>query len=209
MSEATATEEAHEPAGEAAALPADEAPVAKLGQRDGAIALAALALFGATDAWHVTSGLGFATVLSVVVGIVVGVSLGSLAHEWGHFAGARWSGGIAPTKPITSLFPIFNLDLVRSGDGPFRAMSIGGNVAHWLVVVVLALALPLDAPGRVALVSAAFGFAVFASTTELPVIRRSYAGATPIESFRGLTGEVLKRNQWIGAAAGLALFAIV
>jgi hypothetical protein len=133
----------------------------------------------------------------------------AIAHEWGHFAGARWTGGIAPTTRITSFFPLFVFDMVRSEPNAFRAMSVGGNLAHWLVVLVLALGVPLDAPARVALVSAAFGFAVFASTTEFPVIRRAYGGASPAESFAGLSGEKLRRNGWIGAGAALLLFLLL
>jgi hypothetical protein len=203
MSEATAAV-AEEPT-----PPADATPVAKLAQRDGGIALAALSLFAATDAWYSVTGLGFAALLSTAVGIVVGVALGTLAHEWGHFAGARWFGGIAPTRPFRSLFPIFDLDLQNSDPRAFRAMSVGGNVGHWAVVLLLALALPLDAAGRMALFAASFGFAVSASVTEFPIIQRAFSGASPVESFRGLTGDKIRRDRRIGAVAGLAVFALL
>jgi hypothetical protein len=193
----------------AEARPKDAAPVAKLAQRDGAIALAALSLFAAADAWYAATGLGFAGLLSFLDGAVVGVVLGTLAHEWGHFAGARLSGGIAPTRGIRSLFPIFDLDLVKSDPSAFRAMSVGGNVAHWAVALAVLLFLPLDTPGRAALLAGSFGFAVSASTTELPIIRRAYSGATPVESFQGLTKQKLQRDRWIGAAAGVVLYALI
>ena len=186
--------------------PVDAAPVFRLGQRDGAIVLAALSLWAAADAWHATTGLTFAVLLSTLDGIAVGAVLGRMAHEWGHFAGARWSGGIAPTRPIDSFFTIFTFDMQRSDASAFRAMSVGGNVGHWLVVLVLAAFVPLDTPGRIALLSGAFGFALSASLTELPVIQRAYAGASPVESFRGLTGVKLKRNRWAGVGAGGLLF---
>ena len=94
----------------------------------------------------------------------------------------------------------------RSDASAFRAMSVGGNVGHWLVVAVLAAFVPLDTPGRIALLSGAIGFAFSASLTELPVIQRAYAGASPVESFRGLTRAKLKRNRWAGAGAGFLLF---
>jgi len=197
-----------EPAVEAE-RPADAAPVAKLAQRDGGIALAALSLFAAADAWHAVSGLGFATLLSVLDAVVIGVVLGSLAHEWGHFAGARLSGGIAPTRGIRSLFPIFDLDMQKSDPSAFRAMSVGGNVGHWAVVLAVLAFLPLDTPGRMALLASSFGFAVAASTTEFPIIGRAFSGASPVESFQGLTGAKLRRDRWIGAAAGVLLFVIL
>ena len=189
--------------------PADKTPVIRLAQRDGAIALAALSLWAAADAWHATTGLGFAAMLSFLDGAVVGVLVALMAHEWGHFAGARWAGGIAPTRRISSFFPIFRLDMQRSSASAFRAMSVGGNIGHWLVVLLLAVFLPLDTVGRVALLSGAFGFAISASTTEFPIIQRAFTGSSPIESFKGLTADKLRHHRWIGAAAGLLLFLVL
>lgn len=189
--------------------PADRAPVWTLARRDGAIALAALALFGATDAWRLATDLALASLLSIAVGVAVGIALGTRAHEWGHFAGARLFGGIAPTRDARSLFPIFDLDLQRSPERAFRAMSVGGNLGHWGFVLLLLLALPLDAAGRIALFASAFGFALSASLTEFPIIARSWQGASPVESFRGLTGEKLRRNERIGLVAGVLLFLLL
>jgi hypothetical protein len=186
---------------------ADVTRVSRLALRDGAIALAALSLFAAADAWYAVSRLPAAALLSVLDGLAVGYGLGLLAHEWGHFAGARWGGGIAPTTKLTQLFPIFLLDMQRSPDRAFKAMSLGGNIAHWSAVALFVLWAPLDAPGRVALASGAFAFAFGASTTEFPVIGRSFGGASPTESFSGLTGAKLRRNRWIGYGAGALLFA--
>jgi hypothetical protein len=189
--------------------PQDVTPVFRLALRDGAIALSALTLFGAADAWYSTTGLALAGLVAVLDGLGAGIVLGILSHEWGHFAGARLSGGIAPTTKLTSFFPLFVFDMEHNAPGPFRGMGVGGNLAHWLTVVVLAAALPLDTAGRVALVCGAFGFAVSASLTEIPVVRRAYAGASAAESFAGLTGEKLKHHRWIGAAAALALFLLL
>ena len=154
-------------------LPKDETPVSRLALRDGAVGLLVLSLFGAADAWYSTTGLALAGVVAWLDGVVAGLVLGVLSHEWGHFAGARLSGGIAPTTAITRFFPLFVFDLEHSEPRAFRGMGVGGNLGHWLTVVLLAYAVPLDAPGRVALVSAALGFAVFASVTEFPVVWRA------------------------------------
>lgn len=188
---------------------ADATPVAKLARRDGAIALAALSLYAAADAWAASTGLHFALALAVVDGVVVGIVLGTLAHEWGHFAGARGAGGIAPTRPYSSLFPIFDLDLKRSDPRAFRAMSVAGNLAHWALVGLVAALLPVDTAGRAALLAATFGFAVSASTTELPIIRRAFTGSSPVESFAGLTKQTLRRDRRIGIAAGVVLFLLL
>ena len=39
-----------------------------------------------------------------------------------------------------------------------------------------------------------------------PVIRRAFAGTSPVDRFAGLSREKLRSNGWIGAAAGLVLF---
>lgn len=189
--------------------PPDVTPVSKLAQRDGAIVLAALSLFAAADAWYIATDSSFAALVALLDGLVVGGVVTFAAHEWGHFAGARFGGGIAPTTSFTTFFPLFNFDMKRSDPGAFRAMSVAGNVAHWGVVVLFLLLLALDTPGQIALASSAFGFAVFASTTEFPIIQRAYSGASPIESFAGFSGEKLRRNRWVGVGAGLLMFWIL
>jgi hypothetical protein len=193
----------------AATQSGDATRVSRLALRDGGIALAALSLWAAADAWYAATSLSAAALLSVLDGIAAGAVLGLLAHEWGHFAGARWGGGIAPTTRVTQLFPIFILDMQKSPERAFRAMSVGGNLAHWGVVAAFLLWVPLGAPGRVALACGAFGFAFGASLTEVPIIRRSFAGASPVESFAGLTGAKLRRDRWIGIAAGAVLFGLM
>ena len=188
---------------------ADATPVRRLALRDGGIALAALSLWAAADAWRAVTGLTFATPLSALNGAVAGYLLGRMAHEWGHFAGARLAGGIAPTRPIDSIFTFFDFDLGRSSPASFRAMGIWGNVGHWAAVLLLLSVAPLDSPGRIALPSGAFAFAFSASLTELPVIRRAYAGASAADSFRGLTLATVRRDRLVGAGAGLLLFALI
>ena len=186
--------------------PKDVTRVSRLALRDGGIALAVLSLWAASDAWYTATGLGAAALLSVLDGLAAGYVINLLAHEWGHFAGARWGGGIAPTTRITQLFPIFVLDLQQSPVRAFQAMSVAGNLAHWAAVLLFFTWVPLDAPGRVALACSAFAFAFGASVTELPVIRRSFGGASPVESFKGLSRAKLRRDRWIGIAAGALLF---
>jgi hypothetical protein len=196
----------HEVAREGAA---DATPVSKLARRDGGIALAALSLYAAADAWAASTGLRLAQALTVVDGVVVGILLGTLAHEWGHFAGARGAGGIAPTRPYRSLFPIFDLDMQKSDPHAFRVMSVAGNLAHWALVGLVAALLPVDTAGRAALLAATFGFGVSASATEIPIIRRAFTGSSPVESFKGLTKETLQRDRRIGIAAGVVLFLLL
>jgi hypothetical protein len=192
---------------------ADTAPAAFLSTygtllgRDLALALVALSLFAATDAWRVVTGIGFASVLSVVNGLLAGALAASLAHEWGHFSGGRWSGATMSPKPLTSSLQIYDYDYAKNTPRQFQAMSIGGNVGHFLVVLLFFIALPLETPGRVALVAGSVGSAVFASSIEFPVISKARAGMPPAEALATIPRDFLKRNGSLGALA--ALFVLI
>ena len=161
---------------EEAAAPADATKLWIVLLRDVAIVAAALSLFAAADAWHILTGTALSGLLSVVDGLLVGLALGALIHEWGHFTGARLSGATAPLRPFSGFLPLFDFDYVNNSQSQFQSMSIGGNLAHWLVFLVLFLGLPLSSAGQIAIVSGAFGFAVFASSIEFPVIRNAARG---------------------------------
>lgn len=192
------------PASEAPAPPALWIPAL----RDIAVVAAALSLFAAADAWYGLTGLRLAAVVSVVDGVLVGALVTALIHEWGHYAGARWAGAIAPLGKPSSL-PLFVFDMEKNEPSQFQAMSVGGNLAHWLVFALLFAALPLATPGQVAIVAASFGFAVFASQVEFPVIRRVADGMKPLESLARIAVPDLKtslgRKALAGAGAGLVL----
>ena len=170
-----------------------------------AVVAGALSLFAAADAWQVVTGFGFASALAAVDGLLVGAGLAALAHEWGHFAGARLGGGVAPLTSGKRFLPLYDFDFARSDARAFDWMSVGGNLAHWSVPLLLAITLPLTTPGRVALVCGAVGFAVFASVTEFPVIARTRGGEAPLQALARLTPDLLRRNAAIGFGAAVAL----
>ena len=176
--------------------------------RDLALVLVALTLWAAADTWYTVSGLGLAAAVSVLNGILAGGAIAGLLHEWGHFIGARVSGGTAPLAPAQGFLPLFNFDFTKSEVSHFQAMSVGGNLPTWGFALLLAWALPLDAPGRIAIVSAATGFAVFASIVEFPVMSRVAGGTPPAESLAKITSETLRRGA-IGGAIAASLLATV
>ena len=104
----------------------DEATLSLVVLRDVAIVAALLSLFAAAETWASVSGLGLASLLSIVDGLLVGAATAGVLHEWGHFAGARLAGGHAPLKPIGGLFPIFDFDSQNNDARAFDWMSIGG-----------------------------------------------------------------------------------
>lgn len=181
----------------------DQASLALVVLRDVAIASALLSLFAAAEAWASVSGLAFAALLATIDGFLVGAATCALAHEWGHFVGARLGGGHAPLKPIGGFLPLFDFDYKNNDQRAFEWMGIGGNAAHVAVPVLYFIALPTQGPGTAALVAGAVGFAVFSSIIEWPVIRRSREGKSALESLGTIPRHFVKQTlPWaIGAAA--------
>lgn len=190
-------------------IPADASAIATVALRDIALAVALLSLWAGADAWYLASGTGLGAMLGAIGGLLIGAAVTALAHEWGHFAGARLSGGTAPVSPVKGFLPLFVFDFERSREEHFRAMSVGGNVAHWLVALGWFALLPGATPGQIALQCGGVGFAIFASTVEVPVIRRAFAGMPGAEALRGISPDTLRRSGWIGFASALVLFALL
>ena len=177
--------------------------------RDLAIVLSILTLWAAADTWYAVTGLGLAAAVSVLNGILAGGAIAGLLHEWGHFIGARVSGGTAPLAPARGFLPLFNFDFAKSEVSHFQAMSVGGNLPTWGFALFLAWALPLDAPGRIAIFSAAVGFSIFASVVEFPVMSRVSGGMAPADSLGRISSTTLKTGAISGAVAALLLAAVL
>lgn len=188
---------------------ADQSSLTLMLARDVGLCAVLLSLFAAADTWSLLTGSGLAGFLSVVDGLIVGAGVASLAHEWGHYTGARLSGGRVPLRPLKSFPQVFDFDYKGCEPRHFMALSIGGNVGHWLMVGLLALLLPLDTTGQIALLSGAVGFAVFGSTVEFPVISRAHSGASPLEALSVIPKNFLRKNGAIGAVAALLVFLVL
>ncbi len=192
-----------------AAVPADASPVALVALRDLAIVTTLLSVWAGAESWAVQSGLGMAAVLSSVGGLLAGAAVTAQIHEWGHFLGARLSGGVAPVARAAGIVPLFLFDFARSEERHFRAMSLGGNIAHWAAALGLLALLPGASSGQIALQCGALGFATFATTVELPVIRRAFAGEPGEQALTAIGPAELARSGWIGVATALGLFVIL
>lgn len=190
-------------------VPADATKLWIVVARDVAILAAGLSLFAAADAWHTLTGTALSATLSIVDGLLLGAVLSGLVHEWGHFSGARLFGSRAPLRPATGFLPLFDFDYAGNTREQFQAMSIGGNVAHWGVVAVLLLGLPLSTLGQMALASSAFGFAVFASSVEFPVIWHAHRGASGIEALAKIPRDFIVRNGSYGVIAAFVGFILL
>lgn len=180
----------------------DEARLPLVILRDVALVAVFLSLFAGAESWSTISRLKLAKILSVVDGLLVGVAIAALVHEWGHFIGARLGGGHAPLKPISGFLPLYEFDYARNDARSFLWMSYGGNFAHALVVVVLWMLVPTRSMGPAALVAGAFGFAVFSSLVEIPVIQQARRGVPALEALGSIPKNfVTKYLPWSLAAA--------
>ena len=121
----------------------DESPLVLVGLRDLTVFSVVLAIFGGADSWARTTDLALAQFVVVFLGLVSGVVLAGLGHEWGHFVGARLSGGHAPTKPLQDFPQVFGFDFARNSSKAFIWLSVGGNAGNWGMTLFLALALPI------------------------------------------------------------------
>lgn len=187
----------------------DQARLGLVVLRDVAIAAALLSLFAAAEAWASVSGLAFAALLATIDGFLVGAATNALAHEWGHFAGARLGGGHAPLRPIGGFLPLFDFDYQKNDERAFLWMGYGGNAAHVAVPLIYLFAVAGGGPGTDALVAGAFGFAVFSSIVEWPVIRKSRAGMGSLASLGTIPKDFVSRAMPWAIGSAFLLFVIL
>ena len=136
--------------------------------RDGAIVAATLAL------WSLLPSPGLA--LNIITGLMTVVA-GYLAHEWGHLIGC-WIRGSHVKMPerVTSVF-LFNFDVGRNSREQFNAMAMGGFVASFVFVVLLAALVPLHTlAGKIAMILTVIGV-IATFILEVPTAWRVFRGA--------------------------------
>jgi hypothetical protein len=88
-------------------------------------------------------------------------------------------------------------------------MSLAGQAGSWATVIALYVLIPLDNPGRVMLVCAAIGSAVFGGVIEWPVIRRTQVSGKPLEELGKIDNRVFKRGAGWGLTSGLGLWLLL
>ena len=173
--------------------------------KDALILLAALSLWAAAHSWLQFSDLLLAKILVAANALVVGFVVASLFHEWGHYAGARGSGGNTTRfigKPL-SIFR-FNFNFQKNTTTQFLWMSYGGQIGHWGILAFLFFSLPLNNLAEVTLLASVFGFCVFALVVEYKIVWEVLRGMDPLESLKKLNSKKIRNSQIIGIAAGIA-----
>jgi len=173
--------------------------------------MGALTLWGAADSWAVTSGWGLAWAAAILNALIAAYVISATLHEWGHFAGARLSGSVAPVlkEPVRYFF-MFDFKFEHNDSRQFLWMSLGGILTPWLLVVATPLLVPIDNASRVMLLAVFLAQAVSVSVFEAPVALRAWNGGEPrAELERQLRAGVLKKSRYYGVAAGVLLWLAV
>ncbi|MEM7218566.1 MAG: hypothetical protein AAF515_09390 [Pseudomonadota bacterium] len=167
--------------------------------------VAALTLFGAAHTWAQASGWLLATLVGVVAAYVAGTVIAAIAHEWGHYSGARLGGSrLKVAKQPIRYFFMFTFDMQANSPRQAIWMSWGGLLGSWGLLAVLALGVPLDSLVSVVLLATVFASALNASIFEIPVILRTgRSGAFETELNAQLESPGVM--QFPGLAAGLAM----
>jgi hypothetical protein len=202
-----------ESSGNAAAFDSDEdlaraldTPAARLAKLAGAhllVLIAALSLFAAADSWSVVTGLGLATLLGIVTGVLAGVVTANLVHEWFHYFGARHVGAVFEVPSRLGLF-LYDWDFAKNSHGQFLTMSVAGSVGGFVAIILMWNAVPADSWGRAALRSGVIASVIFAALIEWPVIRRVREGADPFTELAKIP-QGLKRNFTIAFLSGILM----
>jgi hypothetical protein len=151
----------------------DGARMRRIGSLHFAAVMAALTLWGAGDAWASQSGMALAFIVSLGNALIAGFVIASIAHEWGHFSGARLAGSISPVleQPVRYFF-MFNFNMEKNSVGQFLSMSTGGPLANWLLVLLFLVLIPVDTASRALIIATVAGIAVNVSLFEVPIILR-------------------------------------
>lgn len=148
----------------------------KIAARDLLLVLATLGAWIIEPTTRHTAADPAGTAMQVAAGVMAGMCA-VVAHEWGHYLGARAAGAVVyPARRVTAVF-MFGFDRERNGRREFMAMSYGGFAASTAMIVLFVTRLPLDAlSGQVAMAFAAVGV-LLTATLELPVAWRVAHGA--------------------------------
>ena len=182
--------------------------LAKLMGVQGLVLLLALCLFAAADSWSLLTGLGIASALSVVTGILAGLTATTLIHEWFHYLGARRSGGSFDIPTRLGLF-LYDWDFNSNTVRQFNTMSIAGSVGGAVAILLLWNSVPADSLGRAALRGGAVAGFVFAAIIEWPVLRRTQMSGEPLLELSKIDKRVLTRAFSGASVVGIAAILIL
>lgn len=186
----------------------DSARLKKIGLKHAAAVLATLTLWGAADVWATESGLLIAEIVALLNAVFAGTVIAYLAHEWGHFSGARLSKAVSPVLKQPESFFMFNFKDELNSEGQFLTMSMGGPAANWTLAIIVFFMLPLDTWSQALIFATVTSIAVSVSVFEFPIINRVAYGASPKETVDQRKKESGMTPRYIGIAVGFVVWLI-
>lgn len=190
--------------GPATARRSRAARLSKLAGTHSLILLLALSGFAAADSWSAISGLGIAGLLCIVTGVLAGITVTTLVHEWFHYLGARFSGGSFDIPTRQALF-VYDWDFASNSVRQFLIMSVAGTVGSFVALFLLWNSIPADTWGRAALRGAVIASIVFAAFIEWPVIRRVRSGGDPLTELAKIDQPLLSRSFIFAGISGIVM----
>jgi hypothetical protein len=176
----------------------------KLARNHGLVFLVAILSFAAADTWSALSGLLIAELLCIVTAVLAGISITTLAHEWFHYFGARFSRAHINIPTRQGLF-VYLWDFGNNTAGQFLIMSIAGSIGSVLAVILLLSTVPADTLGRAVLSSAAVASFVYSTLIEWPVIRRTRLSGDPLAELSKIDKPLLSRSFLVASLSGIVL----
>ena len=184
----------------------DQARLKKIALRHSTIVLAAFTLWGVADAWALSSGWLLAETIAILNAIFAGTVVAYIAHEWGHFSGARVAGAVSPVAKAPVSFFMFNFKTELNTRRQFLWMSAGGPLANWTLFAMIFLLLPLNTWSQAMLLATSFAIAVSVSVFEFPIIKAVMYGQEPAETISTRQRESGNTPRTVGILAGAALW---
>lgn len=170
--------------------------------------MATLGLFAAADSWYLLTGLGIASFLGLLTGVLAGIATTNLIHEWFHYLGARFSGGAYTIPAKLGLF-VYDWDFAANSRRQFFIMSGAGTLGGLVALILLFNAVPGDTLGRAALLGGAVASFVFGSCVEWPVLKRTRDGGEPFAELAKIDEKVLARSFVASAFAGVVMTLLI
>ncbi|GAB5450603.1 MAG: hypothetical protein Hals2KO_09310 [Halioglobus sp.] len=164
--------------------------------------LIARGLFAAADSWRMLSDLSLASLLAVVTGVLAGIVTANVLHEWGHYLGARRSGGAFEIPEKLGLF-VYDWDFKQNSVAQFLTMSRAGTIGGALALLLGWWLVPTDTLARAALLAGLLGSFAFAARIEWPVLRRVGEGGDPLTELSKIDEGVLKNATLVATGVGL------
>jgi hypothetical protein len=178
--------------------------------RDALITLVVTTSLSQVHAWQLTSPSALLSASSGLIGFIFTYIVIYMAHEWGHWVGARSSRSAMPFAPYRS--PLIGyFDTQKHTPTQFLFLSWGGVLAY-LCASICAVLIFFVTPGAVTagMAIAGLAFTVQSLSVDLPQIIKVHRNADPHATNQQGTvpNLILKRTwqTWLPLAAILLLW---